>query len=154
MSDQELRQLALRFYEEIFNQGRLDTIDELMEPDAVIHGGGLDVRPVRGPSDLKEQVLVLRDAFPDLHIEVQDLVVRGDVVTVRAVVRGTHAGPGLGIPPTGRATCVHGLTQGRWLRGRLVEGWSHWDLLSFYRQLDLFDLFGHAGRAARAQPPR
>lgn len=140
MSD-ALRELALRWYEEIYNQGRLETIDELMAPHAVIHGGGLDVRPIRGPSDLKEQVEVLRDAFPDLRVRVDTLVVAGDMVSIRCIASGTHRGPGLGIAPTGRATTIPGITMGRWSRGQLIEGWSHWDLLSFYRQLGLLGLF-------------
>ena len=117
-----------------------------MAPSAVIHGGGLDVRPVRGPSDLKEQVQTLRDAFPDLHVTVERLVVQADLVAIRCVASGTHEGPGLGIVATGRKTTTPGMTMGRWARGRLVEGWSHWDLLSFYRQLGVLGLFDPSGR--------
>lgn len=137
----DLRTLAFRWYREIYDQGRLETIDELMAPHAVIHGGGLDVRPIHGPSDLKEQVLTLREAFPDLRVAVEEVIAEDDFVVIRCVASGTHCGEALGIPPTGRVTKIPGMTMGRWTRGQLAEGWSHWDLLSFYRQLGVLSLF-------------
>jgi len=139
--DQDLRDLVLRWHEEIFNQGRYETIDELMAPGAVIRGAGLGTKPARCVSDLKEEVAMLRAVFPDLRLTVDEIVCEGDMVAMRVTATGTHSGEGLGITPTGRRLEIHGMSMGRWQDGQLVEGWNQYDFLTLYRELGVLGLF-------------
>ena len=77
------------------------TIDEVVAPDVVIR----TPLPIdaTGPAALKEVFTRLVRAFPDLHIETEDLITAGDKVVARNTVTGTHQGEYLGIPPTGKA---------------------------------------------------
>jgi steroid delta-isomerase-like uncharacterized protein len=91
-----------RTYEEMFNQGNLANVDELIAPDCINH----EVPPGmnnRGPESMCQVVTMLRTAFPDLHFTIEELVAEGDTVAARVTLSGTHQGPFIGIAPTGRS---------------------------------------------------
>ena len=91
-----------RTFEEVFNQGNLALVDELVAPDYLNY----EVPPGRnnrGHDSTRQSVRMLRAAFPDLHFTIEDLVAEGDTVAGRVTVSGTHLGPFQGIPPTGRS---------------------------------------------------
>ena len=74
-------------------------------------------------------------AFPDLRVEIEDVLASGDNVVARWVVSGTHTGEGLGFPPTGRTARVVGMTWVRFLDGKMIEGWDYWDRAQLYEAL-------------------
>src|SRR5690348_11156796 len=90
-----------RTYDELFNRGSLGVADELVTEDFINY----EVPPGRnnrGPDSLRQVAQMLRQAFPDLHFEIEELVAEGDSVVGRLVMRGTHQGVLMGIAPTGR----------------------------------------------------
>jgi steroid delta-isomerase-like uncharacterized protein len=123
--NEDNRARALRWMQEIWNERRESTIDELMHPDAVGHMEGGDVY---GPAGFKAGRASLLDALPDLTIEVEDSVADKDSVVLRWRVTGTHKGSGLGLPPTGKAVKFRGISWFRFADGRMVEGWDSWNL--------------------------
>ena len=139
-----VRDLTLRFYEEIFNQGSVAAIDELVDDRAVMHGVGISERTLTGRAALREQVATLRAAFPDIRIDVEDLVCGGSRSAMRCKASGTHLGDAIGVPATGRRASIEGVSFCRWRDGKLVESWNHFDLLSMYRQLGLPSLIAGA----------
>jgi steroid delta-isomerase-like uncharacterized protein len=91
-----------RTYEELFNQGNLAKVDELIAPDCINH----EVPPGmnnRGPESIRQVVIMLRTAFPDLHGTIEELVAEGDTVACCVTMSGTHLGSFMGIAPTGRS---------------------------------------------------
>ena len=125
--------LARRFVDEIWSKGKISVADEIVGPDLVTHdpiAGDL-----KGVDALKAQVREYRGAFPDLSFVIEDLVVAGDKVVTRWTASGTHQGPLMGIPATGRAASVQGITVGRIVNGKLVEQWPLWDTLKFMQNL-------------------
>src|SRR5262245_43364186 len=97
-----------RWFEEVWNLRREQTIEELLTAESVCHS---DDGPVRGPDGFKQrQYLPFLAAFPDLRVEVESVLDQGDQVVVRWSATGTHCGGGLGCPPTGRAVTLRGLT--------------------------------------------
>jgi steroid delta-isomerase-like uncharacterized protein len=129
------KKLVRRWFEEVWNQGREGAIDELLSPEGVGFGLAATNTEVHGPAEFKPFVRNLRDAFPDLHITVEDMVAEGDKVAVRMLVTGTHKGGGLGFPATGRKINVTGMTIIQFANGKLVHGWNNWDQMGMMQQL-------------------
>src|SRR5581483_9240549 len=72
-----------RWFEEVWNQGRESSIDELFPADSVAHGLGDSEQDVHGPDEFKRFVANIRGALPDTHISVDDILANGDRVAVR-----------------------------------------------------------------------
>jgi predicted ester cyclase len=109
------------------------TIDELVEPDAVIRTPlPLDVT---GAQALKEVFMRLHSAYPDLHVAIEDLIAEGDRVVSRNVVTGTHLGEYMGISPTGKSVTYNEIFIFRFVNGHVAETWGVVDVLSQLKQL-------------------
>ncbi|TDE47897.1 ester cyclase [Nonomuraea mesophila] len=109
------------------------TIDEVVQPDVQIRTP-LPIETT-GTSALKEVFTVLRRAFPDLHIEIEDVIAEGDRVVTRNTVTGTHRGEYMGVPPTGRTITYKEILIARFTDGRVAETWAVVDVMSQLRQL-------------------
>jgi steroid delta-isomerase-like uncharacterized protein len=132
MSDAK-KQFVRLWFEEVWNKGRADAIDELAAVNTVVHGLG-DV--MRGPEGFKPFHSAFRDAFPDIQVTVDDVICEGDMVAARWTAKGTHRGAGLGFGATGRTMQVTGMTFARIdADGRLCEGWNSFDRLGMLQQL-------------------
>jgi steroid delta-isomerase-like uncharacterized protein len=123
-----------RYFSELFNQGRVELVPELLHPDYVNHSPGPADLP-HGRDGVGVVVQALRRGFPDLHYRIDDLVVGRDSVAVRATLTGTHRGDLFGVGPTGRAVEVAQMTFERFREGRIVAHHRLTDDLSLLRQL-------------------
>jgi steroid delta-isomerase-like uncharacterized protein len=134
MSIDHVNRLVTRYFEEVWNQGRVDVLDELLTPDYRNHSPSIpDPRP--GPADLKPIVAAMRAGIPDLRYEIIDLVATPDKVAVHVRLTGTHTGTLFGIPATGRPIDVRQM-QFEWIEaGRISRHWRVTDELSLMRQL-------------------
>ena len=95
-----------RVFDEGFSQGNLEIVDEALAPDAVdrhpFEPGEDDLR-----SHLKAAITMFRNAMPDLHAHVEDIVAEGNSVAARVRMTGTHTGtPLFGIPAAGRSVDI------------------------------------------------
>jgi steroid delta-isomerase-like uncharacterized protein len=125
--------LARRWFEEVWNQRRTDTIDELLSDESVSHS---ESGPLRGKREFKERTHApFLSAFPDLTMTVEATLAEGDEVAVRWSMTGTHLGDGLGLPATGRAVSFRGVTWIRFSGGKMVEGWDCWNQAGLIRSL-------------------
>jgi steroid delta-isomerase-like uncharacterized protein len=88
-----------------------------------------------GPEGYRQTVAFLRGAFPDLEVVVEELVVSGDRVAVRATARGTHRGVFLGVAATGRRVAFRAFDFHRLERGRIVQSWHLEDNFGLLTQL-------------------
>lgn len=134
MNSEENRAIALRWFDEVWNQRRTATIDELLAPGCVGHMEGFDTC---GPEDFKDMRAILLSAFPDLRMTIEETIAEGSSVVSRWHVEATHRGASLGIAPTGRRVAFRGMSQQRIVDGRIVEGWDSWNqgaLMSELRQ--------------------
>jgi len=129
------KHLIRRWFEEVWNQGREATIDELFSADGIAHGLGDTEADVRGPEQFKLFVRILRGSFADLHISVEDVIAENDTVVARVRLEGTHTGDGLGLAPTGNRVRVAGIAVVRFANGQAVEAWNVWDQLGLLRQI-------------------
>ncbi len=129
------KMLVRRWFKEVWNEGREDTIDELFAAHGVGYGLGDTDVALRGPAEFKPFVRNLRGALPDMRITIDDMLAEGDKVTVRITIEGTHKGGSLGFAPSGRRVRIAGLVIVRIANGQLVEGWNSWDQLGLLRQI-------------------
>lgn len=123
-----------RTYEEMFHQGNLAVVDELIAHDCINH----EVPPGmnnRGPESVRQAVTMLRTAFPDLHFTIEELVAEGDTVAGRVTMSGTHLGPFMGIAPTGRSFRQAQAHFVRFSDGKSIEHWEVRDDIGLMQQL-------------------
>jgi predicted ester cyclase len=109
------------------------TIDELVEPDALIRSPV--PLGVTGPKALKRVWAVLLEAFPDLHVTIEDIIAEGDKVVARQMVTGTHRGAYMGFRPTGKPVRYNEIFIFRFVNGRVAETWGVVDVFSQMKQL-------------------
>jgi steroid delta-isomerase-like uncharacterized protein len=123
-----------RFFEEVWNDGNLDAIDELISADHVDHDPGREGTP-GGRAGMRAFVQMYRSAYPDTHLEIGEIVAEGDLVATTWTATGTHRGELMGIPPTGRSVTATGMGLDRVRDGQLVESWANYDTLGMLVQL-------------------
>ncbi|MGD9894224.1 MAG: ester cyclase [Dehalococcoidia bacterium] len=99
------------------------------------NAGGYCGRPP-GPAGVKQHIAMLRSAFPDLQVTIEDLIAEADRVVARLTMRGTHDGDFRGRTPTGRPVTWTGIVIYRLRDGRVVEQWSHFDTRALIEQID------------------
>ena len=78
-----------------------------------------------------------RNAFPDLHFQLEDVIAEGDRVVSRITASGTHERDLPGIPATGRHVSVSGIVIARYEDGKAVEDWVSFDFLGLFQQLGI-----------------
>jgi steroid delta-isomerase-like uncharacterized protein len=115
-----------RYYEEVFNQGRLEVLDEIVVADHLEHN------PLPGQTQgiegIKQRVAMLRAAFnPQFTLE--DVLADGDKVVVRWSNTGTHLADFFGVPATGRTVVVSGIDIHLLRDGKMAE---HWDVVDIF----------------------
>ena len=131
--------IAHRYYQEILNEARLDVIDELMSSDFMFtiptHPD-----PYYGPDGFKDLVTMLHGAFPDVHLEVQHLLVEGDTVVGHWLGSGTHIGGPLhtvkgDIPASGKRFVIDGVSWLKIVDGKIVESLANEDTVGLMQQV-------------------
>jgi steroid delta-isomerase-like uncharacterized protein len=125
------KEVVRRHLEEAINQQKPELWSELMSEEFVLH------HPLVAPgrAAYAEAVAALWSGFPNLAVEVLDLVAENDRVVARYIERGTHTGDFMGLPPTARSYQKHGFTLYRLDSGRLAEAWLQEDDQGYQQQL-------------------
>lgn len=133
MSVEANKQLAQQTYATLFNTGNLAIADELVSADFINHDAPPHVPG--GPEGLRQIVVMLRTAFPDLRYEIKEMIGEGDWVAARTILYGTHSGPFFGIAPTGREVAQEQIHLIRFANGKAVEHRAVRDDLGMMQQL-------------------
>lgn len=140
MSTEQNKAIVSRFYDELWNNRQVGVADQIFAPDCVthqLHSGAELVGVPRGPEAVKHHIAEWLRGFPDLRFEVEQMIVEGDVVVSRSVMRGTHLGNWLGIPPSGKNVSIRMVITHRVVNGRIAEDWVLVEALGFFQQLGL-----------------
>ena len=127
-------EISRRVFEEVWNNKKLNAIDELMAATYVHHDPQSPV-VTSGIEGYKQFVSYYLNAFPDLHLTIVEEFSDDQTVVSRWTATGTHHGDLPGIPRTGRKFSVTGTTIARVRNGRVVESWNNWDTLGLMQQL-------------------
>lgn len=134
---QAIEDAMRRFVAEVMNQGNFDVVDEIVDPNYVYRSPDEELH---GTEALKAFLAGYHAAFPDLRMAIDELVVADDKAVIFFTLTGTHEGPLMGIPPTGKEMRVHGVVRSRFEDGRIVEEWEVLDQLAILTQLGVVSL--------------
>ena len=117
------------------NTSNYQAMYDLVADDNVDH----DPAPgqVAGPEGYIEFFKMMRTAFPDMELEVEQLVADEDNVAFAYTVTGTHQGEFMGIAPTGKSVKFRGMQISKFKDGKMVERWGSSDELGILKQLGL-----------------
>jgi steroid delta-isomerase-like uncharacterized protein len=130
-----------RWFEEVWNKGREEAIDEMFGEEGVANGlVDESGQPLRGPAGFKPFFRKFREAFPNVEVVVEDVVAEGDRVAARCSVRGHHRGDALGFAATEQPVEFTGMTIVRISQGKIVEAWNSFDFMTMYQQLGVLRL--------------
>jgi steroid delta-isomerase-like uncharacterized protein len=142
MSVEANKVIVRRTFEEIFNQGNLALVETWVAATFVNHAAPVHMLP--GPESLKEHVVLLRIAFPDLHFMVEELIADEERVAARVTFGGTHRGVFRGFPPTDKSFVQSQMHMVRFVKGKVVEHWAVRDDLGLMQQLGIVPSSGQA----------
>src|SRR5262245_25929454 len=120
----DIKLLTKKIFEEFWSKGNLGIIDEFFDP------GFEGYDPVDGKQDkeaFKRSCLMYRGAFPDLTMQVTDLIAEGDKCVARWTAVGTHKGPFMGVKATGKRPTVTGVTVCEYRGERCIRSYSEWN---------------------------
>ena len=121
-----------RYYEEVFNQGRENVIDDIVAADYRDYG---HTPPGQGPAGAKQDYRGLVAAFGDIQFSIDDMFAQGERVAARWTGHLTHRGSFWGIAPTGKRVTLSGISLYRLANGKLVETYNAVNDLDVYQQL-------------------
>ena len=117
MSDRR-KQMVIRWFQEVWNQGCRESIDEMLPADCVIHDGD---SLAKGPEAFKPFYDKMRNDFSRIHIRCHEAVAEEDYVCVRWSLTMHHKA-------TDRDVETTGVTMVRFAGNRFAEAWQNWDM--------------------------
>ena len=118
MTHDELKQFVRNHFEEFVNHKNLDIADINFAPEFIDHGADVPPGLPPGPAGAKAYVGGAYKKFPDIHVDILDLIAEGDKVVVRNHWTGTEA-------TTGIRYEFSGIVIWRVARRQLVERWAY-----------------------------
>jgi steroid delta-isomerase-like uncharacterized protein len=126
--------IVRRLFAELWNNGNLSVAGELFAPNYQHHDASTPDFG-RGPDSEKKRASLYRNAFPDVHFTIEDVIAEGETVMTRWSCRGTHKGDLNGIAATNKQFTITGITIARVSNGKIAEGFVNWDALGLMQQL-------------------
>ena len=140
MSTDQNKQNVRRAFDEFINKKNLAAAEEYIAANYVGHFTGAP--PVQGIAAFQQYLRMWNTAMPDSTVTVEDMVAEGDKLAVRVTYRGTHTGPLMNIPPTGKSVTISGINVFRFVDGKAVEQWANVDDLGMLQQMGIIPAQG------------
>ena len=122
-----------RFYDELWNDWRLEIVDEILAPGLQFRGSRGTI--LSGRDAFKRYVEETRAAFPDWHNQIDELLAVSDRVVTRMTWSGTHQGLFAGIVPSGARVEYVGAALFRLSESMIDEAWVVGDSQAFWNAL-------------------
>jgi steroid delta-isomerase-like uncharacterized protein len=128
--------MVVRRLHEVWNTGDVSAAADVYAPDFVGHFPPSSHLPERrGLEGAREGIGRIKEAFPDWHETIEDMVTEGNKVVTRYTSTGTHGGAFRGIRATGRKIAVPEISIYRVAQGKVAEQWCLVDDLGRLQQL-------------------
>ena len=129
----ENKAVVRRFIDEIFLEGNLDSVDELLTEDFTPHTWG-KVEP--GKEAMKAAIERVSKGLSDASMTIEDVIAEGDRVAVRLTSHAVQTGEFMGLPPSGKPYTIGEIHIFRLVDGKVAEHWHQADFMGMMRQLD------------------
>ena len=134
MTTQQNKQQVYRVNKEFIEGGDMNTFNEIFAEDFINH-----TAPPGAPKDRNGVIyffnMFLKQAFPDLTVEIHDMVAEGDKVTTRKSFHATHKGEFSGIQPTGKKVLMDVIDIIQLRDGKFIAHWGILDIHSLLAQI-------------------
>jgi steroid delta-isomerase-like uncharacterized protein len=131
------KQLVQRWFEQVWNQKSEAAVDEMLSQQGKAYGFP-DTDSVHvGPEAFKTVHRVFCGAFPDVRVEIKDIVAEGDRVAIRWDASMTHLGDHLGFAASGKKAVMPGSSFVIVKDGKIAEGWNYMDFQAMVQKLQV-----------------
>lgn len=137
---EELKSMIQKVFEEAYNKGNLDVLDELVDSNYLRHQSPM--KNVKGLNAYKKFVDDVRKAYTNFEMKVEEVLADGNKTVARIVLTGKHTGktPTLMAPPTGKEIAMVGCTVSTWENGKITEEWVYNDYMGLTQQFGVMPL--------------
>jgi steroid delta-isomerase-like uncharacterized protein len=132
---QQIQEAVHSMFEAGWNRGDIASFDETIADSVLFHYAGSPRTLTR--DEMSQFIVRWREAFPDLKIDLEELLIQDNLAAIRGTLTGTHEGPWAGAEPTGEQVSMALMMFFRFDDGKMVELWEVDDQLGFRRQLGL-----------------
>jgi steroid delta-isomerase-like uncharacterized protein len=133
MTPEENKDIVRRYVEGMWDKRDFATIDEYVSPEFDQHAATVQ----QGREGLRNFFRMMFGALPDVKFTLESIIAEDDKVATRWTIRGTHQGPLLGIPATGKPVTTTGMSLLQLRDGKIIANWNEVDLLAALRQMGL-----------------
>ncbi len=130
MTREEVQSVVERFIAEIWNQGNMEAVDEVISADLIYHE---PMQTIKGIEPYRQYVESFRATFPNAEFTTEDLLIDGDRAAFRWSLQAAHEGnhPDVPLPATGMEFDTSGQTTVRFEDGKVAEIWMQTDYSRF-----------------------
>jgi steroid delta-isomerase-like uncharacterized protein len=138
----DLKATLQSFMREVWNNGDFTNLGDYVAHTYEIRhdpGDPWDGKTLNA-EEFKKRVFYSRNAIPDLHFELQEMISENDKVAVRWTMSGTHKGDLPQLPATGKKFSITGMTFYYFDHGKLCGHSQSFDQLAFLSQIGAFGL--------------
>ena len=132
--EEENKEVARRVIDEVFNNKNMSVLSELVSPNYIYHGSQGEYQGLEG---LREIISAYHNAFPDIHVTIDEMVAEGNTVACRLSIQGTFKGEMMGMAPTSKQL---NQVEGVFIHfedGKEVEAFPFYDGIPFFQQLGI-----------------
>jgi predicted ester cyclase len=142
---EELKTKVRKIYEEAYNKGNLDVLDDILD------GGYLRQQPpmqkIQGLAAYKNFIKEVLAAYSNFEMVIDDILVDGNktVAQLRLTGRNTGRIPSLKTPPTGREISMPSCVVSTWENGKIVAEYAYNDYLGLTYQFNVMPIFPGGG---------
>ncbi len=142
---EDLKAKARRIYEEVYNKGNLDAVDEIFDASYVRHQSPM--QKVEGVEAYKAFISETLAAYTNFEMVVEDILADGNKTIAKLMLTGKNTGriPTLKTPPTGREIAMPSCVVSTWENGKIVEETAYNDYLGLTYQFGVMPMFPGGG---------
>lgn len=130
------KETVRRYFTELWEHQNFDIINEVFTSDFKGHL----VNPSRGKEGIQKNVLIMKRAFPNGRLVIDDIFGEEDKICIRWRYVGKHEGEFMNIPPTAKNITLKGITIERFEEGKIAELWAEMDIFGLLKQLGVLEI--------------
>jgi|ERR1043165_3459210 predicted ester cyclase len=119
--------LLFRWFQEVWNESKKDSIDKLLTKDVIAHGLGPDGQ-LQGIESFKNFYDDFRNQLKNIHVHIEDVICQDDIETALCKVTAVDEA-------SGKEIKFSGICMAKIENGKIAQAWNYYDFLKMYQQL-------------------